>query len=432
MTCIFCSTENRPENRFCGACGVLLERRRAARKSNQEAETLCPFCGNVNERGYKFCGQCGARMERRAQENSVPIEKLEDAPRAAAKANAQLPAPESSREQPRGVTFQSREMPVHPPLLNMPKPPPKVPPISGPSFLGLNSSSENDSTYLLEDADEERSRGGLRKWILLAILAVVGVLAYLQWRSNQQMISNLLASFNPSPPLVPAPQPTHYLQSLMGPMPQVEDQAALGRDAEQTIDLPQTETKAESGPTLSTPKNRDDDVKNQAGVGASKPVSSNGQETAKQHASDGSVVEEVSRTAEADAKKDNGSASHRRSKDDAEDRIGGNSEPATAERRRPSAALIKAQRYLQGRGMPRNCEQGMVYLKAATEQEDPNAAVQMAALYASGSCVRQDRLKAYQWFTRAHALEPSNTWIEKNMNQLWAQMTSSERQQITR
>jgi TPR repeat protein len=94
---------------------------------------------------------------------------------------------------------------------------------------------------------------------------------------------------------------------------------------------------------------------------------------------------------------------------------------------KPSAALLRAQQYLQGRGVQQNCEQGMLYLKAATDKGDPGAAIQMAALYASGHCVKQDRVMAYRWFNSAHELEPANTWIQKNMDRLWAQMTSQER-----
>jgi TPR repeat protein len=94
---------------------------------------------------------------------------------------------------------------------------------------------------------------------------------------------------------------------------------------------------------------------------------------------------------------------------------------------KPSMALVKAERYLQGRGVPQNCEQGLMYLKAATEENDPKAAVEMGALYSSGLCVQQDRVQAYKWFSSARDLEPGNRWIDKNMSQLWAQMTSEER-----
>jgi TPR repeat protein len=94
---------------------------------------------------------------------------------------------------------------------------------------------------------------------------------------------------------------------------------------------------------------------------------------------------------------------------------------------KPSAALLRAQQYIRGRGVAQNCEQGLLYLRAATEKNDPGAAIQMAALYSSGLCVKQDRVMAYRWFNSAHELQPANMWIQKNMDQLWAQMTSQER-----
>jgi TPR repeat protein len=94
---------------------------------------------------------------------------------------------------------------------------------------------------------------------------------------------------------------------------------------------------------------------------------------------------------------------------------------------KPSAALVRAQQYIRGKGVPQNCEQGLLYLKAATDKSDPGAAIQMAALYSSGLCVKQDRVMAYRWFNSAHELQPANMWIQKNMDQLWAQMSSQER-----
>jgi TPR repeat protein len=94
---------------------------------------------------------------------------------------------------------------------------------------------------------------------------------------------------------------------------------------------------------------------------------------------------------------------------------------------KPSAALVRAQQYIRGKGAPQNCEQGLLYLKAATDKSDPGAAIQMAALYSSGLCVKQDRVMAYRWFNSAHELQPANMWIQKNMDQLWAQMSSQER-----
>ena len=94
---------------------------------------------------------------------------------------------------------------------------------------------------------------------------------------------------------------------------------------------------------------------------------------------------------------------------------------------RPSAALLRAQQFLQGRGVPQNCEQGLIYLRAAAQRNEPAAAVQMGALYSAGHCVKQDRVMAYRWFNSAHELQPANQWIQKSMDQLWAQMSQQER-----
>src|SRR5260370_42151509 len=90
MLCTFCGTENGPENKFCGMCGVRLERRKAERRNRQDG-LKCQACGHSNESAHKFCGLCGSRVDRRAVERRASPEE----PRATAMANAQLPPPET-------------------------------------------------------------------------------------------------------------------------------------------------------------------------------------------------------------------------------------------------------------------------------------------------------------------------------------------------
>jgi TPR repeat protein len=97
------------------------------------------------------------------------------------------------------------------------------------------------------------------------------------------------------------------------------------------------------------------------------------------------------------------------------------------EEQKPSALLVRAQQFLHGQGVEQNCEQGLLYLRAAAQKNEPAAAVQMGALYASGRCVHQDRVMAYRWFNSAHELEPANQWIQRNMDLLWGQMSDQER-----
>ncbi len=49
IDCPSCGTENRPEAKFCGECGVALAR-------------ACPSCGRANDAGARFCIECGAAL----------------------------------------------------------------------------------------------------------------------------------------------------------------------------------------------------------------------------------------------------------------------------------------------------------------------------------------------------------------------------------
>ncbi len=66
--CSSCGTENEPNRKFCGECGVALAR-------------ACPSCGAANAPAAKFCGECGSAL-------------LADAPRAVGAARAESPAAE--------------------------------------------------------------------------------------------------------------------------------------------------------------------------------------------------------------------------------------------------------------------------------------------------------------------------------------------------
>ena len=49
IDCPSCGTENRPEAKFCGECGLALAR-------------ACPNCGRPNDAGTRFCIECGAAL----------------------------------------------------------------------------------------------------------------------------------------------------------------------------------------------------------------------------------------------------------------------------------------------------------------------------------------------------------------------------------
>jgi hypothetical protein len=409
MLCTFCGTDNRPEYKFCGSCGVRLERRQAERRSRQSGSTKCAGCGHVNEPGMKFCGMCGTRGDRRMEERRG----TGDAARAAAIANAQLPPPEAKGRATTQVAEPpelSDEVPVALPRRGEPAIFRNEPPrnertesvsseirkesgnggrISGPSFLGLNSQPDNNEgvEYLLED---EPSGSGLRKVLLLLVLAAILGLLFVQWRS----------SFKASPK---PPAPAKSDPSTPANAPQGNNQPS-DPVVPAVTEAPKT---AASGTNAVT-------------TGAASEV--------KAPRTEPTALETTSRSPLATSSDEGTTSAKTTTEKDLPDSDGKEAEDARIPDYKPSAALVRAQQFIRGTGgVQQNCEQGMLYLRAATDKSDPGAAIQMAALYSSGLCVKQDRVMAYRWFNSAHELQPANMWIQKNMDQLWAQMSSQER-----
>ena len=379
MICTFCGTENLPMNRFCGMCGVRLERRKADRRIHETGSAKCAACNHINEPGYKFCGLCGERIDRRVQERRGAVGKSRAA-------NAELPAPQRSLAQ--RVAAAPAPPPTRTTVLE-PEPAYSAPArheerravsssVTGPSFLGLND-SEGEGEYLLED---ERSSGrGLRTLILMVILVAIVGLIYVQWRANLK--AKPLEQPKPEPATVPAGG-NHSLKIPNTPAAVAgahEVQAAAAALVKNAASLAKTEKTSED--TISD--NHDKLAHKTVPVKATKV---------------------------------------------AESKSPAKASPAVPVKTEPSVALVKAQKYLQGRGVRQSCEQGLMYLKAATQENDPKAAIQMGALYSSGFCVTQDRVQAYHWFSSARDMEPNNRWIDRNLSQLWAQMTPSERRRI--
>ncbi|HEV8494638.1 MAG TPA: zinc ribbon domain-containing protein [Candidatus Angelobacter sp.] len=400
MLCTFCGTENRPEYKFCGSCGVRLERRQLERRKDKSGiSTKCESCEHVNEPGMKFCGMCGTRIERRMADRRG----ASDETRAAALANAQLPSPQAAARRPAraAATAVEEDEPVALPRRNEPaifreeggrkesvrNGSGDSGRISGPSFLGLNAEPESTggAEYLLED---EPSGGGLRKLVLLLIIAAIAALLYVQWRS----------SFKANP----KPAPTKAEPSTPAPGPQGSN-------------MPQP-------PAVQG--NPSDGIKT-AATGAAAFADGAA-------ATDANVPKVQPTALEREGTASNATAEDTSDKKPPPDEVLPKADSKAPEEAKlpdykPSAALVRAQQYIRGAGVQQNCEQGLLYLKAATDKSDPGAAIQMAALYSSGLCVKQDRVMAYRWFNSAHELQPANMWIQKNMDQLWAQMSSQER-----
>ncbi len=480
MVCSFCGTDNRAENHFCGMCGVRLERRMYDRRISPDAVQLkCPSCNAVNEAGYKFCGQCGARIDRRINERRG---SAADA-RATAGANASLPTPDDVRWRKSGPSVaisSDRESDLLSPPANLSpgifvsdarredlrhnevvrdelareelrrdkslRNAPSRPAgreneigesslhgtgfkpgdrsvIMGPSFLGLGNDSETEGEYLLED--ESGSGAGVRRFILVLVLAAIIGLIFMQWRSSLRA--------NPKmPEPAPSAAPARQGKALAPPSataPSGQNQAGQEQSDPGTVSAYSSKTGNEPNASIdgsTTPKTsqtdpliRGDDPGVLPNAADRNPAEAANTNDASSKTNDVAKTDDPAKAAAAASSADKADIS----KPAADDPAGVYQTSPS----RPSATLLRAQQFLQGRGVPQNCEQGLIYLRAAAQKNEPAAAVQMGALYSSGHCVRQDRVMAYRWFNSAHELQPANQWIQKSMDQLWAQMNEQER-----
>lgn len=265
--------------------------------------------------------------------------------------------------------------------------------IHGPSFLGLSDESEEDGSYLMED--EQSSGSGLRKLVLLVILAAIVGLIFVQYRSS--LHANPKAAPPPQPSPSVAPQGQAQPQPSTAP-PAVPDQSQMksgsgSQPAAQSSSPATADPAQDPAPASQAPPDKSEALDppiNPTTVAErtpDPPTTDNKQESA------------ASKTFDA---------------------------PVPAEQK-PSPLLVRAQQFIHGQGVEQNCDQGLLYLRAAAQKNEPAAAVQMGALYASGRCVHQDRVMAYRWFNSAHELEPANQWIQRNMDVLWGQMSDQER-----
>lgn len=416
MICNFCGTENRDGNKFCGICGVRLERRKADRRAQDNSSYLrCEACGHMNESGYKFCGMCGTRIDRRVAERRGTVPSV----RAVNSSGGNI-AVAASRGSDRSVSQSGIEAADrHQRISDLPgrsdapvtvfrgglgengHRDPERSGIVGPSFLGLSDETEDDTAYLMED--ESSSGSGLRKLVLLVILAAIAGLVFVQYRSS---LHSKLKSPAPAQPSPTVPQ-TQGQPAATAPGSQNQDQQGAAAASQPT---PQNGTPPNSDPAAGdTPKD------SQPVPEASPPQS---QSLALPQMSATDVAEKTpDPSTETETAGDKQASEAARKAFDA---------PVPVEQK-PSPLLVRAQQFLHGQGVQQNCEQGLIYLRAAAQKNEPAAAVQMGALYASGRCVHQDRVMAYRWFNSAHELEPANQWIQKNMDVLWGEMNDQER-----
>jgi TPR repeat protein len=96
------------------------------------------------------------------------------------------------------------------------------------------------------------------------------------------------------------------------------------------------------------------------------------------------------------------------------------------------SSFRKAEAYLYGHGAPQNCDEAVRNLKEASAKSNAKARSAFGTMYATGHCVPRDLPTSYLWFALALRVDPNNQILEKDLNAVWNQMTPPERQMATR
>jgi len=283
--------------------------------------------------------------------------------------------------------------------------------ISGPSFLGLTDTSESDQTsYLLED---NRPRGG-KSWIVLFLLLVIlGGIVW--WQSDAIQRAGFGIPLLHSAAQQPSsnPQSVQDAGSTAAPIPQPNKTSADDAERFTTTDPNSAadDAKATTPASGVTPSNPPESKT--ADAAATQPALSRQAQEAKQRQSDQAAADQADQNssnekpmlAAADAKPAPGAAE---------------AQPDPHQNK----LLLAGEKYLYGRGVPRSCDQAMIYFRAAADENNVPAMSHLAALYNSGECVKQDTGQAYGWLLRAHDADPNNTWIERDLEMMKRQMAA--------
>ena len=267
---------------------------------------------------------------------------------------------------------------------------------AAPSFLGLNEEPTGSVTYLLED---ELSTGHWgRTVVLIVLLAAVGIAGW-HWRT--QLRAYVTARL--------AQEPNNNSAEAATPLP-----APISTSAPEA---------APATPNASTPLEKPESV---ADLPASPPQSSAPPVPGQVATPPAPQPAKPDQSASNQAQATPGDALQ------AESRVPQSTEPQVQKPSpvRPSADQLEAEgeKYLYGTGVPVNCDRAQKSLFAAAGQSNAKAYSVLGTMYATGHCADRDLPLAYHWFAKALHEDPANTRLQRDLQVLWSQMSTDERQ----
>ena len=470
MRCPQCATDNPADYRFCGTCGTPLEKavpvsepvtRSAAPR--QESVTVPPERASQVERFSPSSRSNGGSS----------LLGLND-PRRAERPAAQKPVEHvvPERRVP-AETYVAPEKPAIEERLS-----PQTSTISGPSFLGLGSNAPHggygetsrDLNYLFED-DEQPRRSYGRFIAIMLVLAICGGLAYLQYRRGG---NSWTAPWSKGPAQTPVqasqPQPGDQTNAASGannasaPAPgqtptadqttNAQDKSAEGSLKEKDLPLQGgASTNGEQGTAAPGTAAGAAAAGGTQGAATSNSPGDSAAKDEKTSKSSDETTETASATPPAatgardTGAKDKGAAA---TKETESASAANDNEEAAADvpaktpkpaRTKPTpqvapanpddALVTNAEKYLYGRGVPQNCDRALISLRAAANRQNSRAMTLLGTMFGTGHCVSRDLPNSYRWFAQASRQSPDNTWITRNLEMIWREMTPAERQLAT-
>lgn len=338
--------------------------------------------------------------------------------------------------------------------------------IVGPSFLGLSDAPDLPAGYELETP--EPSGGSWRIWLALIVLAMVGVLGFLEWRSQthqttspiqviKMQIQRLRHGSAPDNSTANQSTDTNAAKPEMQVEPQtkVSDTTtgvANGTNSGASSAPPAVTSSASASPQATNASNpnaaqgTNAPTGNQSVTGANsapppktppaKDAADRGADTPNGAAAKSSEANDASAKLKRPAAEDEEVTTRKV--------VPGQEEMTKAEQASDSAAAAAwlwkstakgnsdapvrlADMYVKGEGVPKSCDQALVLLKSAAGKQNARARNRLGSLYATGTCVGRDRVQAYKWMSLALVADPGSEWAQQNRDLLWRQMTPDER-----
>ena len=378
---------------------------------------------------------------------------------------------EERRDRPRFLDFSEPPLPK--------KPAPRISSVVGPSILGLSDAPAIAVKPTKEAHIGKPSRGNWRIWFAVGVFLVLAVLGVLEWRSQvnqtndgpveviKMKIQHMWRGGSQAPQSAGSADTSASKQEMQvqeQPKPQVQgENAAANPSAPSSTSVngsslaPETNAGAKAG---NPPQNITAAIGNQppagqktapraqsGSVNGAQPAA--GQNAAQRkptpantsNAVSAPVAPDVAQPAAEKAKPKTQAAQE----DDQEVTVvPGEEEMAKAKnasdgaaaaawlwkataKGNPDAPVRLADMFIKGDGVPRNCEQALVLLKAAATKENARASNRLASMYTSGTCVQRNRVEAYRWLSATLVADPNSHWAQQNRELLWRQMTPEER-----